>query len=398
MKRAIKGFLGLLLVVAVLGLLLSLGKQPDAFPEGSKSAARFIPGPYAVETYDIRLVDKSRPSPAHRDFAGTDQRVLQTSVWYPVEKPAQPQPLIVYSHGFTSSRRGGAYLGIHLASYGYVVIAADFPMTTMNAPGGPWVRDVVNQPGDVSFLIDHMLMASAEPRHVLHQRIDPDRIGVTGISLGGMTSTMVTYHPVWGDRRIGASMSIAGPTDQFNAPFFQHRPPVPFLMLAADIDALVPYDSNAAPVLEKVPNAQLITVAGGSHTGFSGPAGSLRYMKNPDALGCWAVKRNVEAEDPDDVWLDQLGTPEQGINYDTRNELCLMDPLPRAMNPLRQQMITAVVVHAFFDAAFSTDPATAEAASEFLAVHLPGELESVSYARRAPVADAVAPVVSLRLP
>ena len=49
---------------------------------------------------------------------------------------------------------GGAYLAEQLASLGYVVVAVDYPLTNGLAPGGPDVKDVVNQLADVSFLID----------------------------------------------------------------------------------------------------------------------------------------------------------------------------------------------------------------------------------------------------
>ena len=122
-----------------------------------------------------------------------------------------------------------------LASHGYVVVAVNYPLTNMGAPGGPNVKDVVNQPGDVSFLIDSLLEQSATSGHSLEGMVDADRIGVTGISLGGLTSTLAAFHPEWADDRIKASLSIAGPTALFTPEFFQHRD-VPFLMLAGDID------------------------------------------------------------------------------------------------------------------------------------------------------------------
>ena len=82
----------------------------------------------------------------------------------------------------------------------------------------------------------------------------------------------------------------------------------------------------------------------------------------------------------EDFRLDQLGTPEHGINYDETNDLCLVDPLPDAMNPLRQQMITAVVVRAFFDGVFAVDTERQGSAQSFLTSVLPSELDEVSYA------------------
>lgn len=369
-----------LLVLAplvLLGVVLAVGKQPEPLPTESVSAQRLAPGPYEVVQFDETLVDSSRPSPAHGSFEGSPERELVATVWHPASREGGAFPLIVYSHGFSSNRRGGAYLGEHLASHGYVVVAANFPLTNTYAPDRPYVRDIVNQPGDVSFLIDTLLARSVDADDVLWRMVDEQRIGVTGISLGGLTSTLVAFHPELGDERVGAALSIAGPTRQLLPRFFQHRE-VPFLMLGGDIDALVPFESNAAPVLSMVPESQLVTVIKGSHTGFSGQASPLRFMSNPDALGCYVVEQNV-GNDNDEFWLDILGTPEQGINYNAENELCLMDPLPEAMNPMRQHMITALVVRAFFDSRFADGDDAREAAQDFLADTLPAELTEVRY-------------------
>ena len=360
----------------VAGMLVSAGRQAEPFPEGTLSASRLQPGPHIVHSHDDVFIDESRPSAAHGSFEGLPHRRLEVTVWHPADSEASPYPLIVYSHGFSSSRDGGAYIGEHLASHGYVVVAADYPLTNMYAPDRPFVMDVVNQPGDVSFIIDRMLAQSAEPGHMLYGMVDERRIGVTGISLGGMTLTLVAFHPTLADHRVGAALSIAGPTAQFTDRFFQYRR-VPFLMLAGDIDAMVPFGSNALPVLDKVPGSQLVEVINGSHTGFAGPAASLRYMANPDELGCFIVERNIES-DVDEFWFDRLGTPEQGIDYNSVNELCQLDPLPEAMNPLRQHMITSVVVRAFFDSQFA-DSGRASSAANYLSSVLPAELEEVNY-------------------
>jgi dienelactone hydrolase len=377
MRKLIKALMITASVLVVVAIIFANGKQPQAFAAGSQSASRLVPGPHMVHSHDELFVDSSRASPAHGEYAGSSDRELQATIWHPADNTEGPYPLIVYSHGFSSMRTGGAYLAEYLASHGYVVVAANFPLTNMNAPDRPYVRDVTNQPGDVSFLIDSMLEQSSDSEQLLHGMVDAQRIGVTGLSLGGMTSTLVAFHPTMGDPRVKAALSIAGPTAQFTELFFE-APQVPFLMLAGDIDALVPYPSNAAPVLRKVPGSQLVTILGASHTGFAGPAAPLRWMSNPDALGCYIVNRNIE-DDVDEAWFDELGTPEQGIDYEAKNELCLMDPLPEAMNPLRQHMITAIVVGAFFDSILDEDAADRAAAAEFLSETLAAELLEVAY-------------------
>jgi predicted dienelactone hydrolase len=323
-------------------------------------------------------VDDSRPTNPNGDFEGASERTLEGRVWHPADGIAGPYPLVVYSHGFTSSWAGGAYLGQHLASLGYVVVSVNYPLTHFDAPGGPNVMDVVNQPADISFMIDSLLADSASAGHVLEGMVDGSRVGVTGISLGGMTSTLVAFHPDMRDARIGGSLSIAGPTSFLTERFFTFAE-VPFLMLAGDIDALVPYPTNAAPVPDKVPGSELVTIAGASHTGFSGPASSLRWMDNPDAIGCYMVSDNVNEAVEQEPWYDLIGSVEQGIDHEAMNELCLMDPLPPAMNVLRQHMITTVVVSSFFESLFAIDPKQRRDARVFLSRTLPNEVAEVSY-------------------
>lgn len=379
MKKLLIALLTLVFIGGVLSTVLANGRQAEPFPVGSVSESRLQPGELAVQQYAVTLVDESRPTAANGDYEGAASRRLEGQVWHPAEKSGAPYPLIVYSHGFTSTWEGGAYLARHMASLGYVVAAVNYPLTNFMAPGGPNVMDVVNQPADVSFIIDSLLADSATAGHALEGMVDPARIGLTGISLGGMTTTLASFHPEMRDERIGAALSIAGPTSMFTEKFFTHAD-VPFMMLAGDIDALVPYATNAAPVLEKVAYSELVTVTGASHTGFAGPAAPLRWLDNPDVIGCYMVKDNVdEALDDEEPWYNRIGTVEQGINHNAVNELCLMDPLPTALNVLRQHMITTVVVSSFFQSHFAADPAERQAARDYLDSTLASELAEVSH-------------------
>ncbi|WP_101756571.1 CocE/NonD family hydrolase [Oceanicoccus sp. KOV_DT_Chl] len=380
MIKAMKLITVFILLLVLVGIVLSLGKQAPALDPLSDSALRLKPGPYSVNYYDETIIDRSRSTQANGDFAGTDSRTLVSTLWYPDRKVEGGFPLIVYSHGFSSNRSDGEYLAQHLTSKGYVVVAADFPLTNASAPGGPLVKDVVNQPADVSFLIDTLLQHNFNPEHALADMIDPERIGLMGLSLGGMTTTLAAYHPTMADSRVDAALSLAGPTDQFTAAFFQQRTPA-FLMLAGTADALVPYSSNALPVLQKIPNAQLLTIAEGSHMGFSGSASLLRWINHPDSIGCYVVMSNLDDADSEAPWFDLLGTPEQGINYQSTNELCQQNPLPKAINPLRQQQISRLVVSSFFDSQFSPSPENKTAADTFLQQTLPQEFAELSYSR-----------------
>jgi dienelactone hydrolase len=379
-EATVKKLLLLLLVLPVIAgaALLGLnGVEPP--PAGSESARWLADGPLPVARIPLELADRSRPLDANGDFSGAPARPLEGKLWYPTEGGSYP--LLIYSHGFTSSYINGAYLAGYLASHGFVVAAVNHPLTHWGAPGGPRVADVVNQPGDISFLIDRLLARSGDAGDVLAATIDGERIGALGVSLGGLTATLAGFHPTLQDPRVDAVLSIAGPSSFFTPAFFAGDS-TDFLMLAGEADVIVPWAANAQPIPAKVPGGELVTLDRGSHTGFAGGTAWLRWMKNPDALGCWAVQRNID-DGEESGWSQLLGTAEQGVDPSPRVELCTVDPLPPALNVLRQQALAKLVARAFFERSLALLPATRDAADRFLRETLPAEAPELSYAAAA---------------
>ena len=140
------GFVALIVLLVLVVLFALLVSRPETPPEGSNSFPWLQAGPCSIGQSERVWVDDSRPTNANRDFPGAAERTLATTIWYP-EDFEGPYPLIIHSHGFLSSRSEVRYLLEHLVSYGYVVVAADFPLTSGSAPGGPNINDVSNQPG-----------------------------------------------------------------------------------------------------------------------------------------------------------------------------------------------------------------------------------------------------------
>ena len=134
---------------------------------------------------------------------GAPDRRLDTWIWYPAEADAavpvpdaparadRPWPLVLYSHGTYGRPDNATHFIEHLARNGYVVAAPAFPLTSSAAhtalPAAD-VTDAGSQPGDVSFVLDSLL---AHPR--FGPLIDTDRIGATGISLGGITTCFLSF-------------------------------------------------------------------------------------------------------------------------------------------------------------------------------------------------------------
>tara|TARA_B110001450_G_scaffold195534_2_gene183918 strand:+ start:1100 stop:2311 length:1212 start_codon:yes stop_codon:yes gene_type:complete len=380
----IKRVIGSVVVVLLTTVaILFLGKQPEPLAEGSESANILASQRYGVIRENIRLVDNTRSTQPNKHFTGTDTRTLEASYWYPTdEKGAIPDgkyPLIVYAHGFGSSRNSGKHLGEYLASNGYIVIATNFPLTTRKSPGGPKLKDVVNQPGDISFLIDKAIAWSLDDGHVLFGHLDEHRIGATGISLGGLTTTLVSYHPTKRDRRIKAAASIAGPTSSFSEEFYQNAD-IPFLMLAADTDALVPYEFHALPVLDRVPRSSLVTISGGTHLGFAGHTGILRWLDDVDSIGCYSVLNNIDtAEEP---WHELVGTQEQGILYEKVPLPCENALLTATVNPLRQQILTLLTIYSFFESHFNLAAERRSYFDRFLHEVMSEEIPEMSVCRK----------------
>ena len=387
MKLLTRALLLIAILAGGLGLAWKLA-EPPPMPAGSAGAALLAPGPWAAGREQRELVDTSRPTDANGDFGGAPARTLPTRVWFPAAPdgkglPQGPFPLIVYSHGFFSSGAESAYLAEYLASHGYVVVAADFPLTNMRAPGGANVFDVMNQPGDVSFLIDTLLTWNADPVSPFHDRIDAGRIGIAGLSLGGMTTELAAYHPRVRDPRVKAAVSIAGPLQLFGRAFFAGST-LPFMMVAGDIDAMVPYAENARPVVERVNNAWLVSLAGGSHTGFADPASLLRWFDNADSIGCFFIRGKAPEASDDTSFYDRIGSVEEGVLRNMDDRLCRMDPLPEAMSPLLQHRITMLAVRSFFESVFNPDAPEQARYRDYLQTGLARDFPAVTVERSDP--------------
>lgn len=376
LSKVFKWLTGIVVSLLVLGLVIYIATNPQQPPADSSSARWLEPGPHAVGRAEFIFVDTSRATGENRGFPAKPERTFPTTIWYP-ENVDAAHPLIIHSHGILSSRTELTYLAARLASSGYVVVAADYPLTSGSTPGGANAADVANQPADVSFLIDSVLELSGDEKPFTGT-IDMNRIGLTGLSLGGLTTTLATYHPRWREPRIKAAVSIAGPTAAFTDRFYTTTD-IPFLMIAGTADALIDYKTNAAIIPERINNGALVTIDGGAHIGFVGLADpTFRFFNNADSFACGAVLSALD-EDSDDIYAN-IGSISEGVDPDPSVPgVCENLPPPKAVHPGRQQMITEIAVLSFFESVFAEKESDRTAARDQLTVSLAADFSEVSF-------------------
>ncbi|MFF4157759.1 alpha/beta hydrolase family protein [Streptomyces sp. NPDC001678] len=216
-----------------------------------------------IGTKTLHLVDTSRPDP-WKPEAG--HRELMVSLWYPalpstgpkapyvskelskkilgsevaatvrthatLNAPAAPKarPLVVLSPGFGMSRLTLTALGEDLASRGYAVAAIDHTYEApVEFPGGrmedclicdkPGLPVISNRAEDISFVLDRLTAPGSG------LRVDRDRIGVAGHSIGGASAVEAART----DRRVKAAVNMDG--NFFNEPSTDLNRPV--LLLGA---------------------------------------------------------------------------------------------------------------------------------------------------------------------
>ena len=237
---------------------------PEPVPEPEPVSFEDAPGPLAVgRKADVLLYDQTR------------DREVTATFWYPIEGtnagpeqaseeaaliPGERQfPLLILVHGIEDNAPGTwPYLAPHLASHGYIVLAPSTGSTFATA------GDIVNHPGDISFLIDAALGVN-DAESMFANRIDTDKISLGGFSFGGLATYMTAYDPRYQDPRIQAAMIMAGPTNE-SAPV---NTKLTLFAIYGTKDPLVPYDTGLNMYEAANAPKYLLTLEGGGHLGFT---------------------------------------------------------------------------------------------------------------------------------
>jgi predicted dienelactone hydrolase len=284
------------------------------------------PGPYRAAARSVTFHDPDR------------QRDLPGFVWYPTtaetgeafeymglkgfgaalkDAPvadAAPFPVVVFSHGHAAFAVESLFLMEHLASHGYVSAACEHVGNTFGTyQAEKLVKGLEDRPLDVSLVLDTMLSWNDDDASPLHGRLDPDRVGMAGHSMGAYTTFVMMGPEVSIQRFVDAcnepqaasregqwflcddllaSAAVTPPTcapcqpgdDRFKA-FLSMTPGFseaflpgelaalaqPVLIMGGDLDDITPLEASVRPFFDQAthPDTLLWTLARAAHNSFS---------------------------------------------------------------------------------------------------------------------------------
>ena len=237
-----------------------------------------------------------------------------------------PFPLVIFSHGGGGCAANGAVFAEELAAHGFVVAASDHSdeftagrsdgtLAPDRARAREWLRwahsvsagekrtGYEHRPREIAATIDAVLAESANKKSRLYGLVDPDRIGMTGVSFGAWTTLAVSGTvPLYHDRRIKAAAPIAGPAGRnvvINRTANIH---VPLMLVFGEEESVVlgdvdgprktpsmtrQYESANSPKL-------LVGIKGARHMDFGGAGTANRTA----ARGGLPSSAQVRATDP----------------------------------------------------------------------------------------------------
>lgn len=243
-----------------------------------------VTGPYTVATATYSYVDKNRIE----EFTDQDDnRFVNVEFWYP-EQADGTYPLLMFSHGAFGIKASNSSTFTELASHGYVVVSIDHPyhsFYTFSEDGkivtvNPEYMQEINNANkagvyslseyfeltqkwmtlrtdDMNLVMDTILEQAGQGEGSVYERIDTQKIGVFGHSMGGAASVALSRER----DDIDAVVNIDAPffselaydkvTNELSAKSEVYT--IPLLNIYSD-DVWVQLDSSSSYIANKISN------------------------------------------------------------------------------------------------------------------------------------------------
>lgn len=207
---------------------------------------------------------------------------------------AGPFAAIAISPGYTGTQETMSWWGPRLASHGFVVITID----TNSIYDQPYQRAP-----QLMAALNQLVQYSNTSSHPIYRKVDPNRLGVMGHSMGG-GGTLIAA-------RDNPTLKAAIPLAPWNTSDNFSTVRVPTMIIACENDSIAPVSSHASPFYNSIPSTAtkkaFMEMNNGDH--FCVMNGATQYYPK---MGKYAVSWMKRFMDNDTRYSQFLcGTPHQ---------------------------------------------------------------------------------------
>ncbi len=190
-------------------------------------------------------------------------RTLNTIIYYPayiegsgaqIDTSNGPYPVIAFGHGFAMQNSNYISLFKHLASYGYIVIAPQFP-------------DVVHLQlaFDLLFCVNHIKDQNKNSSSIFFKLVDTTKVGLSGHSMGGGASLLAAAN----DSTINVVAPLAAAETNPSAISIMRQIKAVVYLITAQNDGITPPANHQIPMYNNaLPVKGIPTLKGANHTKF----------------------------------------------------------------------------------------------------------------------------------
>lgn len=192
-----------------------------------------------------------------------DGRNLNSIIYYPsyiegsgaqIDTSNGPYPVIAFGHGFAMQNSYYISLFKHLASYGYIVIAPQFP-------------DVVHLQlaYDLLFCVNHIKNQNTIPSSLFFGLVDTSKAGLSGHSMGGGASLLAAAN----DSSITVVAPLAAAETNPSAISVMNQIKSVVYLITAQNDGITPPQNHQIPMFNNaLPVKGMPIIKGANHTKF----------------------------------------------------------------------------------------------------------------------------------
>lgn len=192
-----------------------------------------------------------------------DGRTLNSVIYYPsysegsgvqIDTSNGPYPIIAFGHGFAMQNSYYISLFKHLASYGYIVIAPQFPDVSH-----------LQLAYDLLFCINHIKNQNTNPSSIFFRLVDTGKTGLSGHSMGGGASLLASSL----DSTITVVAPLAAAETNPSAISVMNQIKAVVYLITAQNDGITPPQNHQIPMYNNaLPIKGMPILKGANHTKF----------------------------------------------------------------------------------------------------------------------------------